>query len=230
MGLFSSTDTTNDEKLGKSFASYVAGYFNDYCTPGTNVLIEPNLDGLRLASKTFDEVVALGFPDPGPFKRMAGFAVISQVYDLFEVIKDGPEYDDDTLPVELRWLPRITIFALPYFSFLCEVGSSKDLLEAKLLPTPHSQVEFINYLRNMRYGQTELQPPPPAELLLERITITALALEGYHIASHASADDIKNLSSLAEGCLAEISTDRLLCSDMIFNDPTILDAVGINVD
>lgn len=231
MGLFSSG--ADDAATGLRILNVGLRRFNGSVgiAYGVEVLIDEKL--LAECSAVFERITAIGFPpDPGPFKRLGAFATLAQVFRPF-VIK--PSIEASILPpeTEIVWGARLVVWLLPVFAGALEINHDDNGpgIGDILLPTPHFQVEFIAYLRNMANGATDLKFRPDDHLLLERATATGLMLEACaYIPKRVDHKDACFYAKAA-ACLEAIAQDPLLLDDWKFNDPEFLElATGLGTD
>jgi hypothetical protein len=138
------------------------------------------------------------FPDkPGPFKLMAAFSLAVQYSSPFRW-SAGPRskyFSDDPK----HWEPRLTVWILPYLSELLLLGANSIGIPV-MFPTPHLQLEAINYLRIVHQSK---QGTDPIDLdhLTEQVLLFGLCLEG---SSYASFPDVTRLAPImkhAEKCV-----------------------------
>ena len=226
MGLFSSD---HGDVVGRKMLDVAIRRFNG--VPGLAFSVDASLheQNLRQCCDTFRRVSHLGFPDdPGPFKRLGAFACFAQAMPLFNVKNAlGPDIPD----ILAIWLPRLVVWTLPVFAAALEVDGEARCIDDFVLPTPHFQVEFIGYLRNMFKGSEQTGQSPPDALLLERATATGLILEACAYMPINADRPNRSLYSKAATCLDAIAADELLVDDWRFNDPAFLElAVGIGVE
>jgi len=226
MSLFSQDG--NNLSSGKEIITCAATEFNN--RPGYAYSVEAclNEDNLEKCCTAFEAFRKLGFPsDPGPFKRLGSFAVISQIWSPFEFTPTHKSAACDQL--HLVWGPRLTVWALPFLSRAIEINGDGPCIEEFSLPTPHFQVEFITYLRNIAYGNTFGQASN--ELLLERSTATGLLIEACAYSGGNQCVSKQKLQERASGCLEDIQKDPLLFDDLKFNDPEFWQlAMGMGIE
>ena len=226
MGLFSSNAA--DIENGRKMLQYAISSFN--ATPGTayGVTAALNTGNLEKCCELFLAISSIGFPaDPGPFKRLGAFATLTQAYPVFEISHNLYQEVPDLAAI---WQPRIAVWTLPIFAAVLEVDGEPRCIDDLVLPTPHFQVEFIAYLRNMFQGVLTTGVIPSESRLLERATATGLILEACAYAPDQSHRPDRSLYSKAATCLDAIAADALLLNDWKFNDPEFLElATGIGV-
>lgn len=230
MGLF--TSGSDDFAKGRALLDTAIRRFNDISGAAYSVLASVNEENLRECCRAFDRIAQLGFPpEPGPFKRLGAFAILSQAYQPFGISASVPERP---LPphADLIWPARLVVWTLPVFAASLELNDDAGpSIGDVLLPTPHFQVEFIAYLRNMANGAKETKVAPDDGLLLERSTATGLMLEACAYIPHTIPHTDTSFYSKAASCLDSIAADELLRDDWKFNDPNFLDlAVGIGLE
>lgn len=222
MGLFSSKQTDS----GLETFRFALKRFNDI--PGSVFAVSATMDegNLRHCVDAFDRISKLGFPnDPGPFKRLGAFALLSQIWPPFSVRGTIPT----SAPTLIEWGPRLSVWALPVFASKMEIEGVGNLIGDLTFPTPHFQVEFIGYLRNMAHGREVTRIVANDTLLLERVTATGLILEACSYASNVHAESA--LPVQASGCMEAINRDSLLAEDWQFNDQNFLKiAYGMGIE
>lgn len=83
---------------------------------------------------------------PGPFKRLAGYAIAAQYLSPFSwTSSDGSALNKEA---QSYWEPRLAIWTLPFLSEILKLNG--EFLEVPItFPTLHSQIETLNYLRNL---------------------------------------------------------------------------------
>ena len=223
MGLF--TQNGQDAQVGRDLLSYGLRRFNDIC--GNVYSVQAQLDESNLAKccETFTGFSAQGFPsDPGPFKRLGGFCVLSQQWNPFNISATLPSVACDDF--DLIWGPRLAVWMLPIMSAALVMDDSTPCIEELVLPTPHFQVEFIAYLRNMLFGSKQYGEACD-ELLFERTTSMGLLLESCaYSVPHTQRRINRRLHGSADGCMERISADPILADDWRFNDRNFLKMAG----
>lgn len=165
---------------------------------------------------------------PGPFKRLASFAVGCQYYDLFDITStDGRSIST------VDWAPRIALWLLEFVAPSISVRG-KPLRLTIASPTAHFQADLIGYLRSLR-AILGKHPEHRSEMGLntERIITVGLILEAATYASSAGIDCISEFLTAADSCVAGASgpTKKELAIDILFNDPEFLEnATGIGLN
>lgn len=224
MGLF--TQDSSDFNEGHRLLDLALRRFNDI--PGLAYSIKASIlpNNLQKCCEAFKRVSVLGFPnDPGPFKRLGAFSVLSQVWPPFQV---DPA---DTTDTNLIWGPRLVVWFLPVMAAALEFDDDGPCIRDMLLPTPHFQVEFIAFLRNMANGSVPPAPSPDDSCLLERATATGLMLEACAYVPTKINHSDTSFYSKAAACLEAITEDPLLLDDWRFNDTEFLNlAIGMNLE
>jgi len=209
MGLFapraSSSVAAGKKVLGRALFDFNQVIGRCYFTR-----IELKKAGLVECCRAFDRIAKLGFPDqPGPFKRMAGFAVLSQQFDLWDIQCTDPSD-------KILWRPRIALYSLPAIAEAIVINEHSRLLKAFDMPTRHFQVEFIGLLRGYSLGKKKSTPSD--FLLFERINAVGLILESAAYASLAKPEMHQLVRKGAKQCVSSILEDIDFQDDMIFND------------
>lgn len=227
MGLFS--EDSHDLDIGEHLLSLIAKRFNSLSGYAYSVSITANRRSLENCCFAFRRITELGFPqDSGPFKRLGAFAILCQEFFPFDVtIESRP----DEFDAEVIWAPRVAVWSLPIFAESLSINADRSFLHSFTLPTPHFQVEFISYLRNMVHGRNVTGLLPSDHVLLERTTATGLILEAAAYVPADLHERLKGLMTHASACLDAISQDNVLSDDCRFNDPDFLNlAIGMNLE
>lgn len=143
MGLFSSGGADGCNAI----LGFGLSQFNDICGAVYSVKASLNDENLKTASAAFERICTLGFPEnPGPFKRLGAFAILSQIWPFFTVTHVIEGRTESPEELEIIWQPRIIVWILPIFAAALEISGQEPSISQLVLPTPHFQVEFIAYL------------------------------------------------------------------------------------
>ena len=230
MGLFTNDPATNFV-AGRKVVDLAIRRFNDI--PGTAYNVRAELDEERLltACETFEKFAKIGFPEnPGPFKRIAGSAVLLQHEKYIRFYHDtlsNTDLGDDEF--HHLWNPRFAIWMSSIFAGVIRLDSGSNIGQFKL-PTPHFQVEFISFLRNFSKGASLVDESDKLAVLLERCTGVGFIMEASAYASHAT-EKLPCIESGTDYCMEDIRKNEKLADDLRFNDEAFLElAVGIGVD
>src|SRR5262249_8485121 len=88
MGLFSteSADVSADASLLRPALKL----FNETCGTAYSINVELNAENLKVCGDKFQEIIPQGFPsEPGPFKRLGAFCILSQIWCPFNFTKNS---------------------------------------------------------------------------------------------------------------------------------------------
>jgi hypothetical protein len=139
------------------------------------------------------------FPEkPGPFKLLASYALAVQYLSPYNW-KAGPRASFDT--GARYWDPRLVIWTLPYVSELLTLGAEKKPLPVPItFPTPHLQLEAINYLRIVHQSKQGASVVDP-DHLIEQVLLFGLCIEGSAYASYPDTSRLAPIMKHAEKCI-----------------------------
>lgn len=221
MGLFSKSSQSSI-KNGLAAIEPALDRFDLFVGRKYGVKVSVDQRALKKCCETFLKFSEMGFPEvPGPFKRLAGFAVLSLNFNAFR-FKDALRIEPKQ-PLEIIWGPRVVVWILPALAESMSINGDKSLLRAFDMPTRHFQVEFIGMLRSMAWGKKMSGVSPDIGLLFERCVSIGLTLEAAAYASLADTKKQSRFTRAARECSEAIEKNVLLLDDMIFNSRELVE-------
>lgn len=155
---------------------------------------------------------------PGPFKRLAAYAVASQYLSPVSWSRDGQALGREE---QSYWEPRLAIWSLPFIVQTLRLNS--ETIDVPItFPTLHSQIETLNHLRNI-FSASQGADRIAADELHERITAMSLILETSAYASFPDTDRLKPFVKHAKSCIAQYKLDDPRWPDLFFLNKDFLD-------
>lgn len=158
------------------------------------------------------------FPEkPGPFKLLASYSLAVQYFSPYSWTRErgGAHYD----PAVKYWDPRLTVWTLPYISDVLTLGGAPMPL-VPTFPTPHHQLETINYLRivhQSKQGASEID----SDHLIEQVLLFGLCIEAAAYASYPDTSRLEPIMKFAGKCIYKNDDPRW--PDQHFNDKEFFD-------